>query len=259
MNTVTKTASEILRCWQSGEVLATLDDNIRPVTADEGYAIQAELARLRGEPIVGWKIAATSEAGRQHIKVDRPLAGRLYKSTVFENESNVSLVGNRMRVAEAEIVLSLQTDLPPLERPRTESDVAAAVSGMHAGLEFPDSRFEDFTSVGTASLIADNACARHFILGPLVTLPSDLTHLALLPTEIWINDRLAISGVGSDALGGSLTALTWLINTVNALGITLGAGEFVTTGVTGKPVAISPGDRITVNIGSVTSVSGTVS
>ena len=33
-------------------------------------------------------------------------------------------------------------------------------------LELPDSRFLNFTKVGEANLIADNACANQFILGP---------------------------------------------------------------------------------------------
>ncbi|MFK7859255.1 MAG: 2-keto-4-pentenoate hydratase [Granulosicoccus sp.] len=249
----------IQQCWQNGETIPALPQDIRPTTPEDGYAIQAELARLRSEPVVGWKIAATAEKGRNHIRVDRPLAGPLYPSIVFEDGAIISLASNRMLVAEAEIVLSLKSNLAPLERPRSEQEVAEAVGTMHAGLEFPDSRFEDFTTVGTACLIADNACARHFILGKAVTPPTDLAELATTPTTLLINDQQVTSGHGSDALGGSLTALTWLVNTVNELGITLWAGEFVTTGVTGAPSPIHPGDRFEARIGTIASVRATAS
>ena len=257
-NKSTVNAGMLLRCWQTADVLPVPSAQDRPASPEAGYLIQAELAALRNEAVVGWKIAATAEAGRRHIQVDRPLAGRLYGSIVFSDGVTLSLAGNRMRVAEAEIVLSLQSDLAPLDRPRTEVDVAAAVGGLHAGLELPDSRFEDFTAVGTASLIADNACARHFILGQCVTPPADLASLANLPTELRINDQVVTTGLGRDALGGSLTALTWLVNTVNALGITLNAGEFVTTGVTGVPSPIQPGDRLEVIVGEIARVGASV-
>ncbi|MFK8080674.1 MAG: 2-keto-4-pentenoate hydratase [Granulosicoccus sp.] len=259
MEKAQQAASVILQNWQNGETITTLPEDIRPTTPEDGYAIQAELACLRGEPAVGWKIAATAEKGRNHIRVDRPLAGRLYPSIVFEDKATISLAGNRMLVAEAEIVLGLKSDLAPLEQPRSEAQVAAAVGTMHAGLEFPDSRFEDFTAVGTACLIADNACARHFVLGNAVPTPEDLTQLAAMPTTLLINGQPVTTGFGSDALGGSLSALTWLVNTVNELGITVKAGEFVTTGVTGAPSVVNAGDRFEVLIGSTTSVRATAS
>ncbi|MFK7993528.1 MAG: 2-keto-4-pentenoate hydratase [Granulosicoccus sp.] len=258
MNTTQQAAEIILDNWNNGGVLSELPENIAPTTPEGGYAVQAELARLRGEPVVGWKIAATSEKGRNHIRVDRPMAGRLYPSIVYKDGSTIALASNRMLVAEAEIVLTLKQDLPPLERQRSEEEVAAAVGKIHAGLEFPDSRFDDFTVAGTACLIADNACARHFVLGEAVTPPADLAQLAQIPTMLRINNKLATSGLGSDALGGSLTALTWLVNTVNELGISVNAGEFVTTGVTGAPTPIHPNDHLEVLIGTVASVAATV-
>jgi 2-keto-4-pentenoate hydratase len=91
-----------------------------------------------------------------------------------------------------------------------------------------------------------------------VTPPADLASLANLPTELRINDQVVTTGFGRDALGGSLTALTWLVNTVNALGITLNAGEFVTTGVTGVPSPIEPGDRLEVIVGEIARVGASV-
>lgn len=257
-NSAQSPATAILRAWRQGEELPVPPAKYRPATPEDGYAIQAELERLRDERVVGWKIAATAEAGRRHIHVDRPLAGRLYESIVFDDGATVPWAGNRMRVAEAEIVLTLHSDLTPLDRPRSEQEVAEAVGGLHAGLEFPDSRFADFTSVGSACLIADNACARHFVLGQRVIPPADLSSLADLRTKLRINDQVVTTGVGRDALGGPLTALTWLVNTVNALAITVKAGEFVTTGVTGMPSPIKAGDRLEAIIGTVARVGATV-
>ena len=69
-------------CWTAGEVIEALPDACRPRTMAEGYAAQRALAAASGEPILGWKIAATSTDGQRHINVDGPIAGRLLASRV---------------------------------------------------------------------------------------------------------------------------------------------------------------------------------
>lgn len=252
-------AAQIIQShWQAGQVLDELDSNCRPQSPEQGYAIQGALATLRGERIVGWKIAATAQAGRDHINVDRPLAGRLYESIVAQDGATIRLGENRMAVAEAEIVFSLKADLPPRPSPYTESEVASRIGSLHPGLEIPDSRFADFTKVGAACLIADNACASQFVIGPPTPEPFDPHALADHPTVLWINGIAASNGHGRDALGGPLLALTWLANTLSALGVTLSAGQFVTTGVTGKPSPIKSGDRVRVDLGRFGAVNATL-
>lgn len=242
-------SARLLRDAQNaGAVIDSLAGELLPATVDQGYAIQAALADLIAEPVAGWKIAATAQAGRDHINVDRPLAGRLFASMVGQNGSSISLNANRMRVAEAEIVLKLGSDLLPGSTPVTESEAAAAIASVHPGLEFPDSRFADFTQVGAACLIADNACASRFVLGPAAPAVGDPAALAGLATTLWINDQAVTTGHGSDALGGPLKALVWLANTLGELGIALRAGQFITTGVTGKPSPVAPGDQIRVDL-----------
>lgn len=243
-------AAELIReYWRSGDVIEYIKGDLWPDTPEEGYAIQATLAKLRQEPVLGWKIAATAEAGRSHINVDRPLAGRLYESIVREDGAKFSFTKNRMAVAEAEFAFTMGADLAARAQPYTEDEVAAAIASLHPGLELPDSRFADFTIPGTAGLIADNACARQFILGPATSEDFDPHALADHESRLIINDEVQTTGTGGDALGGPLKALTWLANTLSELGTGLQAGQFVTTGVTGQPVPIQVGDRITCDLG----------
>ena len=62
--------------------MTSLPERCRPRDRSQGYAVQAELIRLSGERVVGWKIAATSVAGRNHLNVDGPLAGPLLANRV---------------------------------------------------------------------------------------------------------------------------------------------------------------------------------
>ena len=81
-----KQASDLLwDHWHSGRRLGELPEDVRPRTRQDGYAVQACFEDRSSKPLFGWKIAATSRAGQQHINVDGPLAGRLLAEKVFES------------------------------------------------------------------------------------------------------------------------------------------------------------------------------
>jgi 2-keto-4-pentenoate hydratase len=124
-----------------------------------------------GSAIAGWKIAATSEAGQKHINVDGPIIGRILRSRLLSPGANVTLGDNIMRVAEAEFAFGFTQDLPARAAPYSEAEALAAVGSLHLSIEVPDSRYEDFTKVGAAQLIADTACACWLVLGPAVAMP----------------------------------------------------------------------------------------
>jgi len=243
-------AAELIRsCWNEGNTIEYVKGNLWPDTVEEGYSIQAQLARLRREPVVGWKIAATAVAGRSHINVDRPMAGRLFKSICHEDGAEVKFGSNRMAVAEAEFVFTLGSDLPARDSAYSEEEVAGSIASLHPGLELPDSRFRDFTLPGTAGLIADNACAANFVLGQATSIDFDLRTLANHKTSLFVNNEEVTRGRGDDVLEGPLSAMTWIANTLNELGVGLEAGQFVTTGVTGKPMPVKPGDHVRADLG----------
>ena len=152
--------------WRAGTKFAGLDDRLRPHDRIDGYAIQAEIEKYSSESLFGWKIAATSEAGQKHINVDGPMAGRILAETVISDGGTASMAGNEMRVAEPEFAFRMRVDLPARPTPYTVQQVLDAVDTLHPAIEIPDSRFADFVSAGAAQIIADNACAHLFVLGP---------------------------------------------------------------------------------------------
>src|SRR5215510_15696238 len=109
--------------WQQSIRIRKLPEHGRPSNRAEAYAIQAKLADLSGQSVVGWKIAATSRAGQAHIGVDGPLAGRLLKQRVLKSGATISLCGNLMRVAEAEFAFRFSQDLERRKQPYSLSDV----------------------------------------------------------------------------------------------------------------------------------------
>ena len=251
-NAQIESASDLLwQHWQERRRLAKLPEAIRPLTREAGYAVQALLDRRTAFPLYGWKIAATSKAGQAHIAVDGPMAGRLLRERVRDSGGRVPFAGNFMRVAEAEFAFRMGTDLPPRNQPYRVDDVLAAVAALHPAIEVPDSRFEDFTVVGAAQLIADNACADYFVLGPPATAGWQSIDLAAHRVTGRVNDAPPREGVGANVLGDPREALAWLVNELSALNVTLAAGQIVTTGTCLVPLAVEPGDHVVVDFGTI--------
>ncbi len=245
-----QTAAEtILRHWHQATRIAELPAQFRPSDRTEAYAIQAELERLSGQAVSGWKIAATSLAGQAHIGVDGPLAGRLLRDRVLAGGAEVSLNGNLMRVAEAEFAFRFGQPLPKRAEPYGLEEVMKAVESLHCAIEIPDSRYLDFARVGAPQLIADNACACWFLLGEATQADWRKLNLAKHELTAYLNGSHAASGIGANALGNPCIALTWIANELNTFADGLQAGEVVTTGTCITPVPIAPGDQLRVDFG----------
>jgi len=249
--------------WKSGQVLSTLPDACRPLSTEQGYAAQGQLSIVAGRAVLGWKIAATSTNGQAHINVDGPLAGRLLSGQVFNSGATVPSAGNRMRVAEPEFAFAMGQTLTPHAAPYTQDQVMAAVAALHPAIEVPDSRLDPFTAAGQAQLLADNACARHFVLGPAAPDVWRTLDLSAYPVQACVvRDealRFTRAGTGGNVLGDPRIALTWLANHLSRLGIPLQKGQVVTTGTCMVPLELEPGDTAHADFGLLGCVSMTFS
>ncbi len=235
--------------WTGGRRLAAIPAEMRPASRTEGYAVQATLERRSAAPLFGWKIAARSLAGQKHINVDGPLAGRLLRERAFESGATVPFGHNHMRVAEAEFAFTMRRDLTPQWGPFTVGEVVAAAASLHPAIEIPDSRYDDFTQVGAPQLIADNACAHYFVLGPPAPESWREVDLAAHRVAGEVVGGVAREGIGANVLGDPRVALAWLANELSSLGITLRAGQVVTTGTCLVPLEIAPRDHVRMDFG----------
>ncbi len=241
--------------WMNQTRLAGMPPELLPQTRGEGYAIQAGLERMSAAPLYGWKIAATSAAGQAHINVDGPLAGRLLAERIVADGGLVQLGNNLMRVAEIEFAFRFALDLPARNEIYGVDEVVAAVESLHPAIEISDSRFVDFTAVGAPQLIADNACADLFVLGPAVAGDWRSHDLSAMQPVGRNAGRFERVGLGANVLGDPRLALTWLVNELSALGRGTRAGEIVTTGTCLTPIAVAPGDEIIGDFGNFGRVS----
>jgi 2-keto-4-pentenoate hydratase len=242
--TRTKEAATILwDCWRQGRRIDGLPPTCRPQTVEDGYAVQAALAALTGDDVIGWKIAATSAEGQRHIGVDGPLAGRLFARFLRQETDAIAATPLLMRVAEAEFAFRFARAMPPREGDYATAEVLDAVGALHLAIEVPDSRYNDFATAGAAQLVADDACAAFFVLGREV---KDWRGLDLVAQKgaLLRDGDLVSSGSGALVLGDPRLALTWFVNDRSRRGVTVRRGDIVTTGTCAKPAAVAPGARI---------------
>ena len=220
-----------------------LPGHLRPHSLAEGYAIQDAMVATAAQPVLGWKIAATSKAGQQHIGVTEPLAGRLFKNFVVADGACLPAAPLHMKVMEAEFAFRMGRALPPRDAAYEQRDVCDAVDSLHLAIEVPDARFERFAEIGPAQIVADDAFAAWFLLGPEARDWRQLD-LSMQKVRVHRNGALAVEGSGAEALGDPRIALTWLANHLARRGIGLKPGEIITTGTCITPAAVAPGDQM---------------
>ncbi|WP_439407558.1 2-keto-4-pentenoate hydratase [Bradyrhizobium sp. DASA03076] len=253
-NQIEAASRVLVQHWRDGSKLDALEARLRPRSRAEAYAVQAVLENQSFGSLFGWKIAATSEAGQKHINVAGPLAGRIMSETVIADGGTASMTGNSMRVGEPEFCFRMGRDLAPRSSPFSTDEVLAAVDTLHPAIEIPDSRFSDFTSAGEAQLIADNACAHLFVLGPAAAANWRAIDLVEERPQITLRGERYL-GHGKNVLGDPRAALAWLANELRELGITLRAGQVVTTGTCHPPLPIQAGDHFAADFGVLGKVS----
>jgi 2-keto-4-pentenoate hydratase len=252
-------AAILWKRWQDLTRIDELPSECRPLSRADGYAVQAELARLSGQQVAGWKIAATSAAGQRHIAVDGPLAGRLLAGRQVPQGCAISLDGNLMRVAEAEFAFRLARPLPKRTAPFSVEEVLDAVGSLHPAIEVPDSRYNDFVRVGGSQLIADMACASWFMVGAAAPDTWRTLDLATHRVVAHRNGESAGDGGGFNVLGDPRVALTWIANELRVFADGLLEGQVVITGTCITPIAIAPGDRVLMDFGGLGSINAAFS
>ena len=248
-------AELIWQLWNAGEVINDLPFDLKPRTRAQGYAVQSHFAGMSKRPLFGWKVAATSKAGQEHIGVSGPIAGRILAERAFEDGDELVFGANRMRVAEPEFAFCFGKALQPRRIEYTMEDVLDAVATLHPSIEVPDSRFDNFATVGEAQLIADNACAHEFVLGPATDTNWRAIDLSQHKASAEVVGGEIHDGIGSNVLGDPREALLWLVKEVMSLGYTIEAGQVVTTGTCAEPLDIEPGNEVIADFGDLGQVS----
>ncbi len=234
------------KLWQAradGTVVQPDEIDPKP-TLENSYAIQAEVTRLSGFDVVGFKIGSTSEAAMRRVGMNEPGSGPILKPFLLESPARIKLVPEQMPQVEGEIAFRLAQDLPAKDGAYTHDEVAAAVEAIAGAIEVVGTRVAGgLAGYGRPMSTADGGVNIALVVGAW---DRDWRRHDLKTLEIGlrINGVEKDRGPGSRALGDPMNVMVWLANQQSKFGRGLKAGEVITTGTCTGFEAIHPGDVI---------------
>lgn len=188
------------------------------------------MARAMEEPIVGWKVGFTSATARKAAGVREPLAGPLFKTSIFASGATIDVKLDDLKIVEAEIGFKLKTDLSPSQTTYTRDAVVAAIGTVHPIFEIVNKRLPGDLQETPEWLVADGSINQAVVVGRGSTFDADIS-LKAETVVFKANGKPISEGIGANAMEDPIGVLVWLVNHLSSRGITLKAGELVATGL----------------------------
>lgn len=225
--------------------LATAQFSADDPELDVATAYRAQRAFVQskldaGEQLVGYKLGLTSRNKQQAMGVDSPLYGRVTSGMLSTYGEPVRFDRFIHPRVESEIAFLLARDV---QAPATVTSVLAATDVVFGAVDVLDSRYEGFQFTLT-DVVADNASAGAFYLGPIARRPDELD-LRLLGCVVRVDGEVVMTAAGAAVMGHPAASVAWLANQLAAEGERLEAGQLVFSGGVTAPVPVVPGGSVT--------------
>jgi 2-oxo-3-hexenedioate decarboxylase len=217
--------------------IAQISDDHPDVDVATAYRAQQAFVQSKldaGETFVGYKLGLTSRNKQQAMGLDAPLYGRVTSGMISTYGDPVQLDRFIHPRVESEIAFLLARDI---EAPATVTSVLAATEVVFGAVDVLDSRYESFQFTLT-DVVADNASAGAFYLGPVARRPDELVDLRLLGCVVRVDGDVAMTAAGAAVMGHPAASVAWLANQLAAEGEGLRAGQLVFSGGVTAPVPV---------------------
>lgn len=236
-------AQRLYRAYQTHTAISPLSEEFSQLESTDSYAIQEMLVNLivgaQGQTVEGFKLGFTSAAMRQQMNVAEANFGFLLpQSKVLSPVDIKRFIHPRV---EPEIAVFTKAELSGKV---SLDEIAAASSHLCAAIEIVDSRFQDYRFKAEDN-IADNSSAAGYALGKPVAF-ENINSPEKLICRLLKNRQIIAEGLGSDAMGGPLQAVQWLVEKLSYFGRNLPSGSVVMTGGLSRAELVQPGDLFAV-------------
>jgi 2-oxo-3-hexenedioate decarboxylase len=197
-----------------------------------------------GSEIVGIKISLTSADAQNRVGTDRPIWGWLTNTMEVSNGDVIGAPADVGLRAEAEMVFVLGDDL---RGPGVAArDVLAATAAIGPGIELP-ARYDGAAAPSVTDLIARNALASQFVVGPLRSAWQHLD-LSLLGVVMEVDGEPVASGCSANVMGNPAEAIASVANDLaEQREGGLRSGQLIFTGGITPAVLLRPGMTVEAN------------
>ena len=237
-------ADELLAAERERKTIGQFSDQHPDLDLATAYRAQRAFVQSKldaGESFVGYKLGLTSRNKQQAMGVDAPLYGRVTSGMIATYGEPVRLDRFIHPRVESEIAFLLARDVAP---PATVTSVLAATDIVFGAVDVLDSRYEGFRFT-LEDVVADNASAGAFYLGPVARRPADLEDLRLIGCVVRVDGEVTMTAAGAAVMGHPAASVAWLANQLATEGEGLRAGQLVFSGGVTAPVPVVAGGSVT--------------
>jgi len=244
MISASEIADDLLTAERERKGIAQFSDNHPDITLDTAYQAQRAFVQAKldaGERFVGYKLGLTSRNKQQAMGLDAPLYGRVTSGMLAAYGEPIRLDRFIHPRVESEIAFLLARDV---QAPATVTSVLAATEVVFGAVDVLDSRYESFQFTLT-DVVADNASAGAFYLGPVARRLDELEDLRLLGCVVRVDGEVAMTAAGAAVMGHPAASVAWLADQLAKEGEVLRAGQLIFSGGVTAPVPVVAGRSVT--------------
>jgi 2-oxo-3-hexenedioate decarboxylase len=237
-------AADLLAAERERKEIPQFSDSNPDLDVATAYRAQQAFVQAKvdaGERLVGYKLGLTSRNKQQAMGVDSPLYGRVTSGMLAAFDEPVRLDRFIHPRVESEIAFLLARDVAA---PATVTSVLAATDVVFGAVDVLDSRYQGFTFT-LEDVVADNASAGAFYLGPIARRPDELPDLRLIGCVVRVDGEVTMTAAGAAVMGHPAASVAWLANQLAPEGEMLRAGQLVFSGGVTAPVPVVRGGSVT--------------
>jgi 2-oxo-3-hexenedioate decarboxylase len=194
-----------------------------------------------GQALAGAKLGLTSRAKQRDMGVADLLYGRVTSGMIAPYSEALDVAALIHPRVEPEIAFLLAKDLTG---PTTVTGVLAATEAVFGAVDVLDSRYRDFRFT-LPDVVADNASAGRFFLGPRARRPGEIEDLRLIGCILRCDGDVIHTAAGAAVMGHPAASVAWLVNRLAERGEYLPTGSLVFSGGLTAAVPILPGHAMT--------------
>jgi 2-oxo-3-hexenedioate decarboxylase len=244
MISASEISDDLIAAERERKGIAQFSDNHPDIELDTAYQAQRAFVQSKldaGERFVGYKLGLTSRNKQQAMGLDAPLYGRVTSGMLSAYGDPIRLDRFIHPRVESEIAFLLARDI---EGPATVTSVLAATEVVFGAVDVLDSRYESFQFTLT-DVVADNASAGAFYLGPVARRLDELEDLRLLGCVVRVDGDVVMTAAGAAVMGHPAASVAWLADQLAKDGEVLRAGQLIFSGGVTAPVPVVAGRSVT--------------
>lgn len=233
-------AQKIDGAFKAKQPLPLVSQEIKGLTVDRAYEIQAGLFKLRegkGDKISGYFVGLTDPAVQKRFGIQEPIWGAIFKSMVERDGILLYRKDFRNILIETEIGFRIGKDIT--EPVKNLDSLKKAVVAVLPAFHFPDFAYADMKLIVVGDLIASNVGTRKVLIGE--TAKED--DLNAVTVKLFHNEAEITSGIGKN-VGDQWGVLKWAVNDIIARGGQVKRDSIILTGVISKGIPGKPGKYV---------------